>query len=113
MTQNTKSRQNTSEKKVKKGDFGYFQSEKKRKLIITAILFAVPLFIFFTSWIYFKTRMTIWTVVTVVGCLPACKSLVGLIMILIRIVLADEAGAFRMEKETPEEILRRWAGAET
>lgn len=82
MTQNTKGRQNTSEKKVKKGDFGYFQSEKKRKLIITAILFAVPLFIFFTSWIYFKTRMTIWTVVTVVGCLPACKSLVGLIMIL-------------------------------
>ena len=46
MTQNTKGRQNTSEKKVKKGDFGYFQSEKKRKLIITAILFAVPLFIF-------------------------------------------------------------------
>lgn len=82
MTQNTKSRQNTSEKKVKKGNLGYFQSEKKRKLIITAILFAVPLFIFFTSWIYFKTRMTIWTVVTVVGCLPACKSLVGLIMIL-------------------------------
>ena len=82
MTQNTKGRQNTSEKKVKKGDLGYFQSEKKRKLIITAILFAVPLFIFFTSWIYFKTRMTIWTVVTVVGCLPACKSLVGLIMIL-------------------------------
>lgn len=31
----------------------------------------------------------------------------------IRIVLADEAGAFRMEKETPEEILRRWEGAET
>lgn len=29
------------------------------------------------------------------------------------IVLADEAGAFRMEKETPEEILRRWEGAET
>ena len=27
--------------------------------------------------------------------------------------LADEAGAFRMENETPEEILRRWEGAET
>ena len=51
-------------------------------MIITAILFAVPLFIFFTSWIYFKTRMTIWTVVTVVGCLPACKSMVNLIMIM-------------------------------
>ena len=50
----------------------------------TAILFAVPLFIFFTSWIYFKTRMTVWTVVAVVGCLPACKSMVSLIMILLR-----------------------------
>lgn len=52
--------------KVPKGEFGYFRSEKKRRLIITAILFAVPLFIFFTSWIYFKTRMTVWTVVSVV-----------------------------------------------
>ncbi len=71
-----------STKKVRKGDFGYFKSEKKRRLIITAILLAVPLFIFFSSWIYFGTRMTIWTVVTVVGCLPACKSIVSLIMIL-------------------------------
>ena len=31
MTQNTKGRQNASEKKVKKGDFGYFQSEKEAK----------------------------------------------------------------------------------
>ena len=67
--------------KVPKGEFEYFRSEKKRRLIITAILFAVPLFIFFTSWIYFKTRMTVWTVVSVVGCLPACKSMVSLIMI--------------------------------
>ena len=41
--------------KVSKGNFGYFRSEKRRRLIITAILFAVPLFIFFTSWFYFKT----------------------------------------------------------
>ena len=72
----------TKKKRIPKGEWGYFKSEKKRRMIITAVLFAVPLFIFFTSWIYFKTRMTIWTVVTVVGCLPACKSLVGLIMIL-------------------------------
>ncbi|MDC7288090.1 hypothetical protein NXH76_09770 [Blautia schinkii] len=71
-------------KKIQKGDFGYFANEKKRRLIITGTLFAVPLLIFFSAWIYFKTRMTIWTVVTVVGCLPACKSLVGLIMILMR-----------------------------
>lgn len=68
--------------KVPKGEFGYFKSEKKKRIWTTAFLFAVPLFIFFTSWAYFKTRMTIWTVVTIVGCLPACKALLGLIMIL-------------------------------
>ena len=68
--------------RVSKGNFGYFRSEKRRRLIITAILFAVPLFIFFTSWFYFKTRMTVWTVVAVVGCLPACKSLVEMFMFL-------------------------------
>ena len=55
--------------------------KKKRKLLLTAVLFAVPLFIFFTALIYFKTRLTIWTVITVVGCLPACKMLVNLIML--------------------------------
>ena len=65
----------------KKGDFGYFQAERKRRILITALLFAAPLLIFFTAMIYFKTRLTVWTVIAVVGCLPACKSLVSLIMI--------------------------------
>ena len=30
----------------------------------------------------------------------------------IRVVLVDEPGAFRMEKQTPQEILRRWEGTE-
>jgi len=68
-------------KSAKKGEFGYIAAEKKRKLILTAILFAVPLLIFFTAFIYFKTRLTIWTVIAVVGCLPACKMMVNLIML--------------------------------
>ncbi|MBR2528952.1 MAG: hypothetical protein IKE58_10850 [Blautia sp.] len=64
-----------------KGEYGYFKKERKKRLGITFILFAVPLFIFFSSWIYFHSRNTVWTVVALVGCLPACKSLVGLIMI--------------------------------
>lgn len=68
-------------KPAQKGQRGYIAAEKKRMLIITAILFAVPLLIFFTALIYFRTRMTIWTVVTVVGCLPACKMMVNLIML--------------------------------
>ena len=68
-------------KHAKKGEFGYVAAEKKRKFLITAILFAVPLLIFFTAMMYFKTRLTIWTVIAVVGCLPACKMLVNLIML--------------------------------
>ena len=70
-----------NENKVRKGDYGYLVSEKKKRILITAILFAVPLGIFFSAMIYFKTRLTIWTVIAVVGCLPACKSMVSLIMI--------------------------------
>ena len=70
-----------NENKVRKGDYGYLVSEKKKRILITAILFAVPLGIFFFFFFYFKTRLTIWTVIAVVGCLPACKSMVSLIMI--------------------------------
>ena len=66
--------------KTNKGQYGYFKSEKKKRLLITVILFAVPLLIFFTGLIYFGKRENLFTIVAVVGCLPACKSLVGLIM---------------------------------
>ncbi len=77
-------------KTVQKGEFGYFQAEKKRRFVITFLLFAVPLFIFFTAWMYHKSRMTIWTVMAAVGCLPACKSLVSLIMIMMRKPISRE-----------------------
>ena len=35
----------TRKRKTKKGDFGYFNSEKKRRLLITAGLFSLPLLI--------------------------------------------------------------------
>ncbi len=67
--------------KSKKGCYGYFRQEKKRRLIITLILFAIPLLIFFTGLLYFKTRESLCTIIAVVGCIPACKSTVGLIMV--------------------------------
>ena len=70
--------------KIKKGDFGYFKAEKKKRFLYTLIMLGVPIFIFVTAWLYFDTRMTIWTVIATVGCLPGCKSLVGLIMMLMR-----------------------------
>lgn len=67
--------------RIPKGERGYLAEEKKRRGLITLLAFAVPLFIFFTSWAYFHSRETVWTVIAILGCLPACRSLVGLIMV--------------------------------
>ena len=50
---------NTRKRKTKKGDFGYFSSEKKRRLLITAGLFSLPLLVFFVAWAVNGTRMTV------------------------------------------------------
>ncbi len=65
----------------KKGEPGYTAAEKKRRALITAGLFAIPLAVYFTAWIILGTRETVWTVITAVSCLPACRAMVGLIMI--------------------------------
>lgn len=83
-------KKNKTKKKIGKGDFGYYKAEKKRRALITLALFSVPLFIFFAAWIYNGDRNTIWTVIAVVGCLPACKFAVDLIMIMMRKPMSDE-----------------------
>ncbi len=70
-----------SKKKGAKGNYGYVKAERKKRLLITLLLFAIPLLIFFSGLIYNGTRNNILTVVAIVGCLPACKSTVGAIMI--------------------------------
>ena len=67
-----------------KGTYGYFRAEKKRRALLTAGMFAIPLTVFFGAWIHYGTRMTVWTVMSAVGCIPACKFLVDLLMILPR-----------------------------
>lgn len=90
-----------------KGEFGYIASEKKKRLLITSVFFAVPLLIFFSALLFFHTRLTVWTVVAVVGCLPACKSIVSLIMIFrakpidssVYCKIAEHAGSLVMSYE--------------
>lgn len=72
---------NTNKKKIRKGTYGYIQYEKKKRILITLFLFFIPLVIYASGWIYHGTRNNILTVVAVVGCLPACKAMVGVIMI--------------------------------
>ena len=68
-------------KKAEKGSYGYIPYQKKKRLLVTFCLFLIPLVIFATGYIQTKTRLNLFTVVAILGCLPACKSLVGLIMI--------------------------------
>lgn len=68
-------------KKVPKGNFGYIQYEKKKRLLITLILFAIPAIIFTTGILMTHTRKNMFTFVAIMGCLPASKCAVNLIMI--------------------------------
>ena len=69
-------------KKVKKGTYGYIQDQKKRKLLITILLFVLPLGLYFIGLITTKTNLNLFTFVAIMGCLPACRMLVALIVIL-------------------------------
>ena len=42
--------------KAKKGEWGYFNAQKRRRFLVSAVLFAIPVFILVTSSIYFGTR---------------------------------------------------------
>ena len=72
------------QKKHPKGTPGYFRAEKKRRALLSAGMFAIPLGVFFAAWFHYQTRMTVWTVMSAVGCIPACKFLVDWLMVLPR-----------------------------
>lgn len=76
--------------KKRKGDWQYIKAAKKKTLLLDLFLFAIPLGIFFSAWIYHGSRFTIWTVIAIVGCLPACKVLVNLLLLLPQKSLAEE-----------------------
>lgn len=70
--------------KISKGKPGYIHAQKVKRSIITAVLFAIPLGIFFIGLIETKTRLNLFTFVAILGCLPACRSAVGMIMMLMQ-----------------------------
>ena len=71
-------------KRIEKGTYGYIRAEKKKRIMITAIAFAIPVLIFFTGYFRTGTRNNLFTFVAIMGCLPASKCAVGMIMILLQ-----------------------------
>lgn len=66
--------------KIQKGQAGYLQARKKRLIIETTILFALVAAILILGYVQTRTKLNYFTIIAVLGCLPASRSLVNLIM---------------------------------
>ena len=70
--------------KVKKGQYGYFDGQKKSKFLTSVICLAIPVFIIYSSQAYFGTNKNIFTVIGMIGLVPFAMSLVSTIMFAMR-----------------------------
>ncbi len=76
----------------RKGSFGYIAREKKKRFLIAALMLAIPLIIFFSAKAYIGTTRNVFSVVAILGVLPAAKFIVNFIMMM-------------MQKSAPEDII--------
>lgn len=67
--------------KAERGKPGYVASLKKKYLITTLIEFAIVIAILVVGIMQTGSRLNVFTVVAILGCLPACKNLVEFIVV--------------------------------
>lgn len=65
--------------KCEKGTPGYLREKLKIEILRTAVYFAIVIAVFLLGYSQTHSKKNLLTVVAVVGCLPACKALVGVI----------------------------------
>ncbi len=65
-----------------KNTYGYIDSQKKYEIIRTLVYFGISFSLFAAGYIATKDKMNLLTVVAILGCLPASKSLISTIMFL-------------------------------
>lgn len=63
-----------------KGSFGYLKEKRNSVFIMTVLMFAVSLSLLIAGIVTTGSNKNLLTIVAVLGCLPACKSAVSLIM---------------------------------
>lgn len=68
--------------KIPKGEKGYLDYQKKNTVMRTLLLFALSLAIFLTGYFSTGKKENLLTIVAVLGCLPASRSAVNMIMVL-------------------------------
>ena len=65
-----------------KGTKNYLDTQKKYEITRTVIYFAISISLFIAGYVSTGERLNLLSVVAALGCLPACKSLVDVIMYL-------------------------------
>ncbi|MBQ2803875.1 MAG: hypothetical protein IJF07_08260, partial [Lachnospiraceae bacterium] len=65
-----------------KGTPDYLNTQKRYEILRTIIYFAISISLFVAGWIHTGSRENLLTIVAILGCLPACKSVVDMIMFL-------------------------------
>ena len=65
-----------------KGEMNYINTQKKYEIIRTILYFSVSLILFIAGYVTTKTKLNVLTIVAILGCLPASKSAVNMIMFL-------------------------------
>lgn len=65
--------------KCEKGTPGYLREKLKAEILRTVVYFAIVAAVFLLGYSQTHSKKNLLTVVAVVGCLPACKALVGVI----------------------------------
>ncbi len=86
--------------KIEKGIPGYLKARKIRLLLLTLLEFAIVIALLVMGYMQTGTRLNLLTVVAIVGCLPACKVLVGLITLL-PYKTADQDKATEIREKAP------------
>ena len=66
--------------RIKKGQYGYIKSQRKMEIIKTVSLFLLSLAIYLCGYWTTGTNKNLLTVVAILGCLPASKCAVNMIM---------------------------------
>ena len=67
-------------KKVQKGEFGYIHYRRITQTVFTVLLFALSISIFLMGYYTTHTKKNLLTIVAILGCLPASKNAVNMIM---------------------------------
>lgn len=88
--------------KIQKGEAGYIKNKKKKLLMETMIEFGVVIALLVIGYIQTKTRLNWFTMAAVLLCLPACRTLVNLIMVFPHNSIKEE---IRQEIEEKTECL--------